>query len=281
MLDFRPVNVLVLAADEEIARRWCDELAAVAAERLDWVGTTDNAAGESPRPQVVFLAGEPPAEVAQRLETMPLRPGLVALGSARADVELAADASAREVATACWLLGQMVRQTREQASPADDQLRRLAMTDPLTGVGNRRAWDAEFHRQFERALAAGTALSIAVVDIDHFKAINDELGHVAGDAALAALAKALADGVRQNDFVARLGGDEFGLLLPGLSSRWIEEVLDRIHSTANLALSQAVGRTASVSIGAACGPNVFLRADTALRSAKQGGRNRVVVAMSQ
>jgi diguanylate cyclase (GGDEF)-like protein len=281
MFSFRSMNVLVIAADDETARRWRDHLVAAGEGRFDYVGMVSESLPDSPTPDVVLVVETPPTDVTQRLLTVPHRPGLVSLGSSHGDVVLNADASVREVALACWLLGQLVRQAREQASPADDQLRRLAMTDPLTGVGNRRAWDAEFSRQFDRSLASGGALSIAIVDIDHFKAINDDLGHLVGDAALAAIAQALTDGVRQDDFVARLGGDEFGVILPGLSSLWIGEVLDRIHTTANVALSQAVGRTSSVSIGAACGADLFVRTDTALRSAKQTGRNRVVVASSE
>ncbi|MEX0585899.1 MAG: GGDEF domain-containing protein [Pirellulales bacterium] len=285
MLSLPPIDVLVVASSEEESVRWRDALLAHSDGRLEHVWTANNTALNEVTPDVVFRASEPPAEFMRRLAALRPEPGVVSLGGANADLSLPGDATGREVVLACWLLGQIVRRAREQKPSEDDQLRRLAMTDALTGVGNRRAWDAELARHFERAVAAGAPLCIAIVDVDHFKSINEEWGHPTGDAALAELARALAEGVRENDFVARVGGDEFGLILPGLAPRWAAGVLDRIRTASNLALRHVVGRATSVSIGAAAAgqggarlENLVARADEALRSAKQAGRDRVVFA---
>jgi diguanylate cyclase (GGDEF)-like protein len=95
------------------------------------------------------------------------------------------------------------------------QLERLSQEDPLTGLANRRRWDAELSVVCAAARESGQAVSLVLLDLDHFKRINDRHGHAAGDEALRAVADLLRSRVRDGDLVARLGGDEIGVLLPG------------------------------------------------------------------
>ncbi|MGY1840390.1 MULTISPECIES: diguanylate cyclase [unclassified Modestobacter] len=95
------------------------------------------------------------------------------------------------------------------------QLERLSHEDPLTGLANRRRWDAELAECCARARETGDQLTVVLLDVDHFKRVNDRLGHAAGDAALQAVAGLLHSRVRTGDLVARLGGDELAVLLPG------------------------------------------------------------------
>jgi diguanylate cyclase (GGDEF)-like protein len=97
-----------------------------------------------------------------------------------------------------------------------ERLERLSHEDPLTGLANRRRWDAELVAACAAARAAGTSVAVLLVDVDHFKAVNDRHGHGGGDEALRLIADALTSRVRAGDVVARLGGDELAVLLPGI-----------------------------------------------------------------
>jgi len=104
----------------------------------------------------------------------------------------------------------------------------LASTDPLTGVGNRRAfWDIA-EREMLRCRRFGLPFSIAYLDVDGFKSVNDRLGHRHGDDLLMAIARTLAANVRAVDFVARIGGDEFALLLPGTGADGARTVIAKL-----------------------------------------------------
>ena len=148
---------------------------------------------------------------------------------------------------------------------------RAALTDPLTGVGNRRYADA-----FLSAVTPGDA--VVLIDVDHFKRINDQRGHVAGDDLLRRLAEHLARQVRANDHVARFGGEEFLLVLSGGSSTAVaavqriarswHEVDDGVTFSAGVAAHTA-GRAVLETLAAA---------DRALYQAKEQGRDRVVAA---
>lgn len=109
------------------------------------------------------------------------------------------------------------------------QLEFLAVRDPLTGLYNRRKFDADLTREVERAHRLGTPLSLVYVDVDRFKQINDRLGHVEGDRVLHAVAQALAASVREaTDGCYRIGGDEFAVILPGAETG--EEFKARLES---------------------------------------------------
>jgi diguanylate cyclase (GGDEF)-like protein len=159
-------------------------------------------------------------------------------------------------------------------------LERLARTDALTGILNRRSFDEEVTRIFKESLQFRQAVSVLVIDIDHFKNINDSHGHQLGDQALTRLGEILASTIRKNNIVARYGGDEFVCVL---SNTILSEALttsERIHDAVrNNDMEQC---KFTVSIGVACRTaderigfeEVMNRADQALYRAKEAGRNR-------
>jgi diguanylate cyclase (GGDEF)-like protein len=204
-----------------------------------------------------------------------------------ADVVLASDATARELALACRLLGEVVRLRRAQRTQQNHQheLEQLAYLDPLTEVANRRTWDNELARRVARLGGGGPPFCLALVDVDHFKAINDEHGHLVGDAVLRALARALRTNVRDHDLVARLGGDEFGLLLAAVTPGFAAEVVDRIRARALAMAASAhdepvvpfrasAGYCCSEADVAATPEALYATADRALNQAKMAGRDR-------
>ena len=154
---------------------------------------------------------------------------------------------------------------------AMDVLTGEAQTDPLTGLPNRRAWDAEL----ERALTGESAVVIAMLDFDNFKEFNDTHGHPAGDRLLKETAAAWRDQLRGGDLLARLGGEEFGLLLRDCDAATAIEVAERLRSRVS------GGRTCSAGIAVAAPQEdaeaVIARADQALYEAKARGRDRVHV----
>jgi diguanylate cyclase (GGDEF)-like protein len=163
------------------------------------------------------------------------------------------------------------------------RLRRLAEVDPLTGALNRRGLDVVFP---DGPSPSGVSLSVAVLDLDHFKRVNDDFGHEVGDAAIRAVSHVLGGLLRRGDGVVRLGGEEFALVLPGASLEDAARVAERARAAieANTVVSAAGPVSLTVSIGVAeRGPDepraeLLRRADEAMYRAKSEGRNRVCVA---
>jgi diguanylate cyclase (GGDEF)-like protein len=162
---------------------------------------------------------------------------------------------------------------------------RLALTDPLTGLPNRRALEEWVAKVFQERQALRVPFTILVIDIDHFKRINDHYGHTGGDIALRSLAHALATAVRREDMVARLGGEEFVILL------WNETLEDALVTAERIrtiieemeiVIDDHILKT-TVSSGVAVFQAedtfeaVLRRADRALYAAKVAGRNRVML----
>ena len=151
-----------------------------------------------------------------------------------------------------------------------------ARTDDLTGLLNRRAWDEELGRELARADRAGTSLCVAVVDLDRFKAYNDAHGHQAGDRFLKEISGAWSQSLRAGDILARYGGEEFALALPGTNLEHAEGMLERLRGRL------PEGQTCSAGVccwdGSETAGDLTARADTALYSAKDAGRNRVSTA---
>jgi diguanylate cyclase len=156
-----------------------------------------------------------------------------------------------------------------------------ALTDPLTGLANRRKFDQELARRFAQWKGAGTPLSLVLVDIDKFKNVNDVHGHVAGDAVLQQVAQVLLESVRANDLVARYGGEEFGMILPGTTLEEAKPVAERVRGAIAEHGFQFGDSQASVTVSAGLAEAMLTndsevlvtRADTALYSAKDAGRD--------
>jgi diguanylate cyclase (GGDEF)-like protein len=160
---------------------------------------------------------------------------------------------------------------------------RIATVDPLTGLHNRRWLDETFARQIERAHRSRQPVVLLMIDLDHFKRINDLFGHLTGDAALARVADLLMAGLRPQDLLARYGGEEFAVLLPAIGLNQAMAVAERLRASVALSARNGDGRDiglTTISIGAAeLHPGDLLadlvaRADIALLKAKSAGRNR-------
>ncbi|MDA8164522.1 MAG: diguanylate cyclase [Desulfobacteraceae bacterium] len=163
------------------------------------------------------------------------------------------------------------------------RLRSMATTDELTGAYNRRMFDEILCKQMSRAERQGEPLSMVMLDIDHFKKINDNFGHVAGDEVLRSLAALLRENIRDMDFFARWGGEEFIILLPATPPEAARHLAERLrHIVAGHGFGQ-VGPV-TISLGVARyrqgEPREALlrRADESLYDAKRTGRNKVVMA---
>ncbi|WP_421621083.1 sensor domain-containing diguanylate cyclase [Alkalilimnicola ehrlichii] len=185
-----------------------------------------------------------------------------------------------------------VVEVREQAQAYEQQVRELeerTRRDPLTGLYNRDQLFRRLQDEFTGAAVGGWPLTLVVLDLDHFKQVNDEYGHLAGDQVLRRVSAVLHDAVRGEDVVARYGGEEFVLLLPGVhwqdAQRVVRRVLERVRGT-DLGLKEApqLRVTASAGLAVQEGGRPFVdtdslvaAADQALYTAKNQGRNRLVV----
>ncbi|CAN5479818.1 diguanylate cyclase [soil metagenome] len=169
------------------------------------------------------------------------------------------------------------------------QLEQLATTDGLTGLANRRHFDERIKAEFERLRRAGTALSVLMIDVDHFKLFNDSYGHLAGDECLKHLAAVIRRMVRRPaDLGARFGGEEFICLLPEVDHAGALAVAENIRAGVEaLAIEHrrsSTGTCVTISVGIAtchCGAEstsnqLMATADEALYAAKESGRNRCV-----
>lgn len=162
--------------------------------------------------------------------------------------------------------------------------RMQAQMDPLTGVANRLGYIERVNQEFARWKRFGNPLALVVCDIDFFKRINDNYGHVAGDKALKSIAKTLSGKIRETDFLARYGGEEFVMIMPGADTAAAKGVAEKLRSTVESLGFHFKGEPVSITIS--CGisefkqgdtvEDVFERADKGLYEAKEGGRNRVV-----
>lgn len=174
----------------------------------------------------------------------------------------------------------------------NERLKHIGLTDALTGVHNRRYFDQRLREEVDRALRKGSALSCLLVDVDHFKQVNDNHGHLIGDVVLREVAEQIKDQLRLSDAMARYGGEEFAVLLVQTDAETANAIAERIREsiasnpiklpdsgTLSVTLSIGVATTKEEVRGAdidAKSRNLVDRADHALYAAKRGGRNRVV-----
>jgi diguanylate cyclase (GGDEF)-like protein/PAS domain S-box-containing protein len=160
-----------------------------------------------------------------------------------------------------------------------DLLKRLAelsRTDELTGLPNRRAWQELLEHELRVARRTGQPLSVVMLDLDHFKAYNDQYGHQGGDRMLALAASLWRENLRETDILARWGGEEFGLVLPGCDAQSAGDLVARLHRLPLNGLTFSAG--VSQWDGAGTPEALIGAADAALYAAKRGGRNRTCVA---
>lgn len=167
-----------------------------------------------------------------------------------------------------------------------DGLCELSLKDPLTGLGNRRNFRAVQDRTIDGVARSGDPALLLMLDIDHFKQVNDTHGHPAGDRVLQAIAKSIASCVRPMDTVARYGGEEFAVVLPNCHTSFGATVAERIRATIEalvITISPILTLKVTVSVGGAYAPEWVRstaalwteRADVQLYRAKKEGRNRV------
>ena len=213
--------------------------------------------------------------------------------TAAAAAPAASDPPALKLAAALQLLRQSGRELPEPAElgrvawlqAVVDGLCELSSRDPLTGVWNRRQFDVALTSEIDRVARAGEAALVLMIDIDHFKAVNDTHGHLAGDVVLKDVAQALRECIRPMDTLARVGGEEFAMILPNCPPSFGQAVAERVRikvqrRSVEIAPGEQINVT--VSIGGAFAPQWVRssaalwveRADQQLYLAKQSGRNR-------
>ena len=194
------------------------------------------------------------------------------------------------LAAILWIsvLRRQVEQKTEQIRKTNEILQELSEQDGLTGIANRRRFDMKLNAEWSRARRSGSPLSLLLIDIDAFKALNDEYGHLRGDECLVTVARTMNSmALRSVDLVARYGGEEFAVILPGTDLPGAMEVGERLRATIQ-ALGvphngSRFGQVLTISVGVAttgpgsrtaCSGLVEL-ADRALYRSKTRGRNRV------
>jgi diguanylate cyclase (GGDEF)-like protein len=189
-----------------------------------------------------------------------------------------------------WMIGRrddVLERRNEDLRALSERLQGLSATDALTGIANRRTFDERLAVEVARSNRYGAPLSLVMIDLDHFKELNDSFGHPAGDEVLKRVAVLIDREKRLGDVVARYGGEEFAAILPHTEPRaamvWAERVRQLIAGTEVRSEAGALNVTASFGVGGApherAEPAALVEeADQALYQAKRTGRNRVIAA---
>ncbi|HUE77097.1 MAG TPA: GGDEF domain-containing protein [Longimicrobiales bacterium] len=188
-------------------------------------------------------------------------------------------------------LGLLLGEREARLMSANRRLEDLALTDSLTGLRNARYFHARLQEEHAESERTGKPLALAVLDLDHFKRVNDQHGHPVGDDVLAAAARAIASVTRLGETEARVGGEEFALLLPGSTGEMARDAAERVRRAIGAAATvlpgpeeRSVRVTASAGVAStaelpdASPEELYRAADEALYRAKAEGRDRTVVA---
>ncbi|MGL4311221.1 MAG: diguanylate cyclase [Paracoccaceae bacterium] len=314
-----PGLIGVIAADPIEAQGWCDGLAPHLAHRLSPMARADALTeGAGPVPDVFLIAGDMAmqsdglrlmSELRSRPATRHAAVCMILPAGQRETAAIALDLGANDLVSAnvdpqeCALrLTSLLRRKRQSdllRATLHDGLR-LSVTDVLTGLYNRRYALPHLTRVDARAGETGRSCAVLLIDIDHFKDVNDTWGHAAGDAVLVTVAERLRDNLRGADLVARIGGEEFLVVMPEASlaeASGAAERLRRILAAQPVQLPGGRGEmTVTISVGVALGGDrsrpetgaaasgqtpaqrLLDHADAALLRAKATGRNRVCIA---
>jgi diguanylate cyclase (GGDEF)-like protein len=285
------VKILLLSESAEKIRDWQEMLRPIS--EYIWIGTGTIPADEQPD---VVIADETPIYEGDggvirigNVESKGTVPSATGGSGKSPDVNLPADAKAEQLQLACRLLAEIVRLRRRERSIIELQNRFYteSLTDHLTGMPNRRAWDEALPKHLA-AVSESCCLCLAEFDLDFFKQINDDFGHAVGDEVLKSVGLAICENLRHGDFVARIGGDEFGLLIWVSDLASAQAVVERVRSAMPDILKELGSHPVTASAGLivvdhtsspATPKALFLCADEALRQAKQQGRNRSVTSV--
>lgn len=209
------------------------------------------------------------------------------LRALRAERDRATEDAHRHLASLNEQLEQVVAERTQTLMDSNQRLLELVNQDSLTGLLNHRTVMESMQRAFSAASRYGQAMGVIMIDLDHFKRVNDQYGHLAGDRVLTGVAQVLKSGVRASDLCGRFGGEEFLLVLPQASEQAAHELAERLREAiARLEIPALKGERVTASFGVAIYPgrgddsplDLVRRADAALYQAKQGGRNRTVLA---
>jgi diguanylate cyclase (GGDEF)-like protein len=189
-----------------------------------------------------------------------------------------------------WMIGRrddVLERRNQELRELSERLLGLSATDALTGIANRRSFDERLSVEVARANRYGTPLALVMIDLDHFKELNDRFGHLAGDEVLKRVAALVDREKRLGDLVARYGGEELAAILPHTEARaamvWAERVRQLVAGTRVQSEAGALTVTASFGVAGAASnretPAALIEeADQALYQAKRQGRNRVMAA---
>jgi diguanylate cyclase (GGDEF)-like protein len=284
---------IVLANESfgKIAGQSPDELRGRKVDELPWLQPqAPQADSDTPYPWDQALNGVSPSGVLLGLQTGAVRPRKLSInsspiighdGDCRGALATFDNLTLIEKKNAhLRKLMEGLKQSRAEIRRKNQRLKAFATLDPLTGCLNRRAFFEEFEVRWQAALRYGYPLSCVMVDLDHFKSINDHYGHSTGDQVLRHLAETLRDVTAKRGPICRFGGEEFCILLPYLDLDQATELAEKVRQEVAARKCGDITLTASLGVSAASlgatEPAVLLdQADQALYAAKRGGRNRV------
>jgi len=284
-------KVLLLSKSSCWRDRWMRELGDVADARaaLDSFHISE---GDMPDLIVTdsLPVSSPVGEIAELVSRGEI--GVIGIGTTGcADVILSHDYTGRELRLGCQLMAEVVHLRRRMAVELRSQhaLRKMAYSDPLTGLANRRKWDQELVSRMERLRGGGpeAVLGIALLDLDLFKRLNDQFGHTVGDTVLRRVGQKLMANLSEQHLAARLGGDEFGILLSEILPNDVSRVVDLIRRTLECRPEDVGAEVPTVTISAgvvlvaptdvAHPPDALQAVSRALLAAKGAGRNQTVM----
>lgn len=187
------------------------------------------------------------------------------------------------------LFGFILGEKEDRLERSNRALEDLSITDALTGLRNRRYFHARLDEEQAERRRTGAPLALAILDLDYFKRVNDQHGHVAGDDVLITVARAISSVTRQGETEARVGGEEFALLLPGSDAEAARDAAERVRNAiataetrlrggAKIRITASAGVASTAEMPDATSTELYSAADRALYAAKAAGRNRTIVA---